>query len=176
MWNHWVLQDYGEEFTSHLIPHICIHRRHQGWILWISLYHAAAATVWHKIWCYCFASRNFLASLFKFAGHVPCQKSFLWNNFGLIYKNKMAAKPFLCWKMPFFYLACSLQVKFESFYNYYVGLIYIHELLICKHLTLRLFVLRHPGGVQVPHRGSYVLGCISSLIICPIGLGCSAHL
>ena len=46
----------------------------------------------------------------------------------------------------------------------------MHLLYTCEPLTLRLFLEGRPGGVKVPLRGNYVIGCVSSLIIGPRGL------
>ena len=102
-----------------------------------------------------------------------------WTSLGItlgpFQKTKWPPEPFLCRKMPFFrqlvLLTCKSNLSIINILDRYKHLLYT-----CEPLTLRLFLEGRPGGVKVPHRGNYVIGCVSSLIIGPRGLGCIGSL
>ena len=94
---------------------------------------------------------------------------------GSFRKTRWPPEPFLCRKLPFFkqlvLLTCKSNLSIIDILDRYMHLLYA-----CESLTLRLFLEGCPGGVKVPHRGNYVIGCVSSLIIAPRGLGCIGSL
>ena len=119
--------------------------------------------------------RNFSAILFIFGGYVYGYKSLFGIVIGLISKNKMAARAIFMSKNAIFrqlvLLTCKSNLSIIDIRDRYM---YLHH--TCEPLTLRLFLEGRPGGVKVRHRDNYVIGCVSSLIIGPRGLGCIGSL
>ena len=156
-----------------MIIHICIHR--MRWILWFMLGYAAAAAVCRDFTVTPLEAAIFQLSFLNLVGMFLVIRACLGIFLGSFRKTTWPPEPFLCWKMPFFrqlvLLTCKSNLSIIDILDRYMHLLYT-----CKPLTLRLFLEGRPGGVKVPHRGNYVIGCVSSLIIGPRGLGCIGSL
>ena len=144
------------------------------WILWFTLGYAAAAV------CRDFTVTPLEAAIFQLSflnlvGMFMVTRACLGLLLGSFRKTKWPPEPFLCRKMSFFrqlvLLTCKSNLSIINILDRYMHLLYT-----CEPLTLRLFLEGRSGGVKVPHRGNYVIGCVSSLIIAPRGLGCIGSL
>ena len=138
------------------------------WMLssWFTLgYTATAATAV----CRDFTVTSLEAAIFKLSfsnlvGMFMVTRACLGLFLGSFQKQDGRQGRFLCRKMPFFRQLVLLSCKF----NLSIIVIldrYMHLLYTCEPSILRLFLEGCPGGVKVPHRGNYVIGCVSSLII-----------
>ena len=154
--------------TGHINKNIltagyCIHR--VRWILWFTLGYAAAAAA--------AVCRDFTVT--------PLEAAILQLSFSNLVGMFMVTRSCLRLllgsfrKTPFFrqlvLLICKSNLSIIDILDRYMHLLYT-----CQPLTLRLFLEGCPRGVKVPHRGNYVIGCVSSLIIAPRGLGCIGSL